>query len=131
MVPNGVLSEWEQGGCEPELQIYGRFGQEHPLLICSHSSSILHFLSLHCIFEFPAVINLFIRKISKFQMRFASGNNEMRKKIEDYSYGLTDMIGKGFSSSVFRGINEKTREQVAIKVIDLKSLRDRPAKQML
>lgn len=48
---------------------------------------------------------LFIRKISKFQMRFASGNNEMRKKIEDYSYGLTDLIGKGFSSSVFKGIN--------------------------
>jgi hypothetical protein len=42
-------------------------------------------------------------------MHFASNNNEMRKKIEDYSYGLTDLIGKGYSSSVFRGINEKTR----------------------
>ena len=38
-------------------------------------------------------------------MRFASSNNEIRKKIEDYSYGLNDLIGKGFSSSVFRGIN--------------------------
>ena len=55
----------------------------------------------------------------------------MRKKIEDYSYGLTDLIGKGYSSSVFRGINEKTRQQVAIKVIDLRSLKDRNAKQML
>jgi hypothetical protein len=42
-------------------------------------------------------------------MHFASSNNEMRKKIEDYSYGLTDLIGKGYSSSVFRGINEKSR----------------------
>ena len=55
----------------------------------------------------------------------------MRKKIEDYSYGLTDLIGKGYSSSVFRGINEKNREQVAIKVIDLKSLKDKSARQML
>jgi|MGYP001260842204 hypothetical protein len=42
-------------------------------------------------------------------MKFASNNNEMRKKIEDYSYGLTDLIGKGYSSSVFRGINEKSK----------------------
>jgi serine/threonine protein kinase len=32
---------------------------------------------------------------------------------------------------VFRGINEKTKEQVAIKVIDLKSITDRSARQML
>mgnify|MGYP000452784116 FL=1 len=64
-------------------------------------------------------------------MKFASNNNEMRKKIEDYSYGLTDLIGKGYSSSVFRGINEKSKEQVAIKVIDLKSLKDKSARQML
>ena len=64
-------------------------------------------------------------------MKFASNNNEMRKKIEDYSYGLTDLIGKGYSSSVFRGINEKSKEQVAIKVIDLKTLKDKPARQML
>jgi len=44
---------------------------------------------------------------------------------------LTDLIGKGFSSSVFKGINEKTRDQVAIKVIDLRSIKDRPARQML
>jgi hypothetical protein len=57
-------------------------------------------------------------------MRYISNsNNELRKKIEDYSYGLNDRIGKGFSSCVFRGLNEKTREQVAIKVIDLKSIR--------
>jgi hypothetical protein len=38
-------------------------------------------------------------------------HNELRKKIEDYSYGLSDsdVIGKGYSSVVFRGINERTR----------------------
>lgn len=42
-------------------------------------------------------------------MRYAPNNNELRKKIEDYSYGLNDKIGHGFSSNVFTGINEKTR----------------------
>jgi len=37
------------------------------------------------------------------------GNNDLRKKIEDYSYGLKDMIGKGFSSVVYRGTNDKTK----------------------
>lgn len=32
-------------------------------------------------------------------------NNDLRKKIEDYSYGLRDIIGKGFSSVVYRGLN--------------------------
>jgi uncharacterized membrane protein len=36
--------------------------------------------------------------------------------IEHYSYVLSDQIGKGFSSRVFKGKNEKTGEQVAIKV---------------
>jgi hypothetical protein len=31
--------------------------------------------------------------------------NDLRKKIEDYSYGLSDVIGKGYSSLVFKGIN--------------------------
>ena len=31
-----------------------------------------------------------------------------RKKIENYSFLLSDRIGKGFSSTVYRGINELT-----------------------
>jgi serine/threonine-protein kinase ULK/ATG1 len=57
--------------------------------------------------------------------------SDLRKKIEDYSYGLSDVIGKGYSSLVFKGINEKTREIVAIKVIDVKAFKDRIGKQML
>lgn len=29
-----------------------------------------------------------------------------RKKIENFSYGLNDAIGKGYSSQVFRGRND-------------------------
>jgi serine/threonine-protein kinase ULK/ATG1 len=53
-------------------------------------------------------------------------NNDLRKKIEDYSYGLKDIIGKGFSSVVYRGLNEKNKEPVAIKVIDIKSIQGKP-----
>lgn len=31
-----------------------------------------------------------------------------RKKIEQYSYCLTDKIGKGYSSIVYRGRNDDT-----------------------
>lgn len=31
-----------------------------------------------------------------------------RKKIEHYSYGLSDRIGKGYSSVVYRGRNDQT-----------------------
>lgn len=31
-----------------------------------------------------------------------------RKKIEQYSYGLTDSIGRGYSSTVYLGRNDDT-----------------------
>lgn len=37
--------------------------------------------------------------------------------IENYSYGLNDQIGKGFSSKVFSGRDEKSHDPVAIKVL--------------
>lgn len=59
------------------------------------------------------------------------GNNDLRKKIEDYSYGLKDIIGRGFSSVVYRGSNDRLKERVAIKVIDIKSIQGKPQKKML
>lgn len=53
-------------------------------------------------------------------------NNDLRKKIEDYSYGLKDIIGRGFSSVVYKGLNDKTKEKVAIKVIDIRSIQGKP-----
>lgn len=58
-------------------------------------------------------------------------NNDLRKKIEDYSYGLKDVIGRGFSSVVYRGGNDKTKEKVAIKVIDIRAIQGKPEKRML
>ena len=43
-----------------------------------------------------------------------------RKKIEGFSYALSEVIGKGYSSHVYRGRNDNTGEAVAVKVIDLR-----------
>lgn len=42
------------------------------------------------------------------------------KKIEHFSYALSDEIGLGYSSHVYKGKNDKTNELVAVKVIDIK-----------
>lgn len=51
-------------------------------------------------------------------------NNYSRKKIENYSFALNDAIGKGYSSQVYRGRNDDDNENVAVKVIDLKLLKN-------
>ena len=51
-------------------------------------------------------------------------NNFTRKKIENYSYGLNDVIGKGYSSQVYKGKNQDSEENVAIKVIDMHMLKN-------
>lgn len=51
------------------------------------------------------------------------GRSYTRKKIENFSYGLNDAIGKGYSSQVYKGRNDSTDEPVAVKVIDLKMLK--------
>lgn len=47
---------------------------------------------------------------------------EKLKTIEHYSYYLSDSIGKGFSSIVYKGKNKNNGHSVAIKVIDLRKL---------
>lgn len=47
---------------------------------------------------------------------------EKLKTIEHYSYYLSDNIGKGFSSIVYKGKNKQNGLPVAIKVIDLRKL---------
>ena len=58
-------------------------------------------------------------------------NGYCRKRIENYSYNLEDQVGKGFSSFVYRGTNDSTGQSVAIKVINLKQVKDGLAKLML
>ena len=53
-------------------------------------------------------------------MALRDNRNELRKKIENYSYGLSDHLDLGQKSNTFKGSNEQTDEKVAIKVVDLR-----------
>ena len=46
------------------------------------------------------------------------------KKIEHYAYNNERILGKGSSGIVYLGENQKTKDQVAIKVIDLNQIKD-------
>lgn len=52
------------------------------------------------------------------------------KTIEGYTYKINEHIGKGYSSTVHKGVNDKTGENVSIKVIEMAKLED-PINQML
>lgn len=52
------------------------------------------------------------------------------KTIENYSYKVNQHIGKGYSSTVHKGVNDKTGEEISIKVIEMIKLED-PINQML
>jgi serine/threonine protein kinase len=49
-------------------------------------------------------------------------NQDLNKTIENYTYNLNNIIGKGAFSSVYLGKCNTTGEVVAIKVINLGSL---------
>lgn len=48
----------------------------------------------------------------------------MGKIIENYS--LQELVGQGVYGKVFRGVNIKTKEEVAVKVIKTEKFRDIP-----
>jgi serine/threonine protein kinase len=52
------------------------------------------------------------------------------KTIEGYTYKVNEHIGKGYSSTVHKGLNDKTGQEVSIKVIEMAKLED-PINQML
>ena len=60
--------------------------------------------------------------------RSALGNHPLMdpplyKRIGNYCFNLEDVIGKGNFSTVYKGRHQITREIVAIKVIELSSLK--------
>ena len=55
----------------------------------------------------------------------------LREKIDQYSYANKESIGKGFSSSVYKGRDDRTEEQVAIKVIDMKAMKGEVHRNLL
>ena len=48
---------------------------------------------------------------------------DVAKTIEHYIFLTSDLIGKGFSSSVFKGTDQNDQSSVAVKVIDFKGLK--------
>lgn len=46
------------------------------------------------------------------------------KRIEDYTFCLSDVVGRGASGIVYVGMNCVNKETVAIKVIDLHQVKD-------
>ena len=53
------------------------------------------------------------------------------KKIENYYYCMSDEVGQGNFSQVFRGIDQTTGIPVAVKVIRFASLTNKVAKQLV
>ncbi|CAK73457.1 unnamed protein product (macronuclear) [Paramecium tetraurelia] len=47
---------------------------------------------------------------------------KIQKRVQKYSYFLNDILGEGYSSSVYKGINIYTGQVVAIKVINFSTL---------
>lgn len=56
---------------------------------------------------------------------------EDSKKIENYFYGLSDKVGEGNFSQVFKGVDQNTGMSVAVKVVKLNSLTTKIAQQLL
>lgn len=47
------------------------------------------------------------------------GQGAVIKKIRNYNFKLSDVVGRGAFSTVYKGYEESTEELVAIKVIEL------------
>lgn len=54
-------------------------------------------------------------------MRRTDESGAVRKKLEDYSYLLSDNIGKGYSSQVFKGRHDSTSTYCFIEMKQLLS----------
>ncbi|CAD8055361.1 unnamed protein product [Paramecium sonneborni] len=58
-------------------------------------------------------------------------SQKVRKSISNYTYALSDLIGSGYSSKVYKGINTITNQVVAIKVISMQQLNTPISKSLL
>ncbi|CAD8062946.1 unnamed protein product [Paramecium sonneborni] len=47
---------------------------------------------------------------------------QIQKTVYKYSYFLNDILGEGYSSKVYKGIHNETKQPVAIKVINFQTL---------
>ena len=56
---------------------------------------------------------------------------KMVKEIKNYIYDPQEVVGSGFSSKVFKGVNELTQETIAIKVLELSKIQSEVEKYLL
>ncbi|CAK67469.1 unnamed protein product (macronuclear) [Paramecium tetraurelia] len=60
-----------------------------------------------------------------------NNSQNIRKTISNYTYENNDLIGSGYSSKVYKGVNTKTNQVVAIKVISIQQLTTQISKSLL
>jgi serine/threonine-protein kinase ULK2 len=63
-------------------------------------------------------------------LRYQLSPIKLEQQIKNYSYFLTDVLGKGYSSVVYKGHNRQNGSEVAIKIVDLQKI-DTPVKKSL
>lgn len=53
------------------------------------------------------------------------------KKIENYVFNYSDFLGNGNFSKCYKATNTKTTEEVAIKIVELNSLKSKKLEELL
>ena len=97
----------------------------------SSKNLFLFYQSILCYLELRAILKLVIISNDKLKQIMTRVADEKLKIIEHYSYNTGESIGKGFSSTVYKGKNNQNGTTVAIKVIDLHKLSETTMHELL
>ena len=58
------------------------------------------------------------------KVQSVASNRYSKKRVGPYSYKLNDIIGSGFTSTVYKGIKDNDKNQMyAIKVVNLNNMK--------
>lgn len=60
----------------------------------------------------------------------APGRN-VTKKVQNYYFNLNDVLGRGSFSTVYKGVEERTEEVVAVKVVELNKIESSILRELL
>ena len=80
----------------------------------------------------PGLIRPMVVYCNKFKMTDDTViENSFGKRIKNFVYNPKDEVGKGFSSVVYKGVNELNKEEIAVKVIELVKIKNEVQKYLL
>lgn len=65
------------------------------------------------------VTDYIFRMTNQGEKKANEDEHKLVKKIKNYIYDPVQIIGSGFSSNVYKGLNELNGETIAIKVLEL------------